>query len=162
MKKYSLLIGSLALIVIVLLAELVASHKSGSKEAGKPQWESVGSSVEEAPEEGVSVQDSLDIIDPVMDYEEYAPELPVTTVEALRRSNLMVDLPAGSESSFAEYVDAQIEPTLGYVKFNYELSGIPRSDDDKYYLFELKTYETSHGDNYIASVSNLDTALATL
>lgn len=153
MKKYSLLIGSLALIVIVSLAELIAFLAGGNHKAGNVSWESVEGAFEEETEEGTRVYDSLEIIDPVMDYEEYAPELPVTTVEALRRNNLLVDLPAGSENSFAEYVDVKIEPALGYVKFNYELNGIPRSDDDKYYLFEMKTYETSHGDNYIASVS---------
>ena len=146
MKKYCLLFASVILIVFTCLAELCV-YGSGKTASGKIDWENVEGF------EGENVRNSYKVFDPVMDYDEYAPELSATYIEAFKRQEAIMDLPAGSESSFATSVSCKIDGALGYIRFNYELPGIPKSDDDKYYLFELATYENSHGDSYIASVS---------
>ncbi len=62
-----------------------------------------------------------------------------------------VQLPSESVTSFATILSCRINPRTSNVKLQFSLPGIPASDDDKLYLFELSTYETSHGDNYIAT-----------
>lgn len=147
MKKNSLLITTFILIFFVCLAEVICFSSTHGNKDLMIEWE------EGDYPEGEKVFDSLDVFDPVMDYKEYAPAMSVSTREKVKRDALLVDLPAGSESSFATSTSCLIDGTLGYVKFSYSLPGIPKSDDDKFYLFELATYENSHADNYIASVS---------
>ncbi len=146
MKRFSLLISALILILFVCVMELALFNKYKPKPSDIT-WENVD------VEDTESVRSTFKAFDPVMDYTDYAPELSISTVESLKRSSRAVSLPEGSESSFATSVSCTIDGVLGYVKFNYDLPGIPESDDDKYYLFELATYENSHNDSYIASVS---------
>lgn len=62
-----------------------------------------------------------------------------------------VALPTENASSFAEINSCKINARTGNVKLQFSLPGLPESDDDKLYLFELATYETTHGSNYIAT-----------
>lgn len=62
-----------------------------------------------------------------------------------------VSLPDSGITSFAEIVSCKINSMTGNVKLQYKLpNGLPESDDDKLYLFEMATYETGHESNYIA------------
>jgi len=100
---------------------------------------------------GEKVTIALEDYDPVMQYDEAAANLSTETLEQISREAGKLDLSSGNERNFATSVSCKIDGTLGYVKFSYELPGIPNSDDDKLYLFELETYESSHGDTYIAT-----------
>ena len=68
-----------------------------------------------------------------------------------RNAASYVELPAENTSSFAEINACKINARTGNVKLQFTLPGLPESDDDKLYLFEMATYETSHGNNYIAT-----------
>jgi len=63
-----------------------------------------------------------------------------------------VDLPGSGATSVANITSCKINSRTGNVKLQYELpGGIPESDDDKLYLFELATYAKEHGSNFIAT-----------
>ncbi len=71
---------------------------------------------------------------------------------AEQNAKTYVDLPGSGTTSIANITSCKINSITGNVKLQYELpGGIPESDDDKLYLFELATYATEHGTNYIAT-----------
>ena len=62
-----------------------------------------------------------------------------------------VQLPGEAVSSFATVNSCKINARTGNVKLQFSMPGLPESDDDRLYLFEMATYETSHGSDYIAT-----------
>lgn len=64
------------------------------------------------------------------------------------------ELPAEERTSFLKIESCQInEENTAKVKIEYSVPYVPITDDDYYYLFEMETYETEHGDDYVDRVS---------
>ena len=61
-----------------------------------------------------------------------------------------VELPENT-STFAEITSCKINARTGNVKLQFSLPNLPESDDDKLYLFQLPTFETTHGTDYVAT-----------
>lgn len=62
-----------------------------------------------------------------------------------------IELPAENRTSFAAIESCKINARTGKVKVQFSMQGIPESDDDRLYLFELATYENDHGTDYIST-----------
>lgn len=79
-------------------------------------------------------------------------KIPVTAQMKLAEEEASyADIPTEGAGSFAQITSCKINARTGNVKLQFSLPKLPRSDDDRLYLFELATYETSHGDNYIST-----------
>lgn len=103
----------------------------------------------------------------VLEYAQYKAAIEMTTPEAVLGSKIpitaemkkekeeasYVDLPGEGVSQFASIQSCKINNRTGKVKLQFSMNGIPRTDDDKLYLFELATYEDAHADNYIATAN---------
>lgn len=156
MKKKLISVVFLAAVLVFVLAG--AKHKlnnnSGASEAGMPLFH--------VNNEQIPVVNTIS----VLDYTKKKASEEFTTPESVLGSQVAITsqmrleksaktyvaLPAEGTSSFAEITSCKINSRTGNVKLQYKLpSGLPESDDDKLYLFELATYEDSHGSNYIAS-----------
>lgn len=71
---------------------------------------------------------------------------------AEQNAKTYVSLPSSGVNTFADITSCKINSRTGNVKLQYKLpGGLPESDDDKLYLFELPTYATEHGAGYIAT-----------
>ena len=63
-------------------------------------------------------------------------------------------LPTEERTSFLTIDSCEIsEEDISKVKIEFSVPYVPITDDDYYYLFELATYETEHGDEYTDRVS---------
>lgn len=64
------------------------------------------------------------------------------------------ELPAEGRTSFLTIENCLINAeNTAKVNLDYSVPYVPISDDDYYYLFELSTYETEHGSEYVDKVS---------
>jgi len=64
------------------------------------------------------------------------------------------ELPVEGRTSFLTIESCLINTeNTAKVDLNYSVPYVPISDDDYYYLFELSTYETEHGGEYVDKVS---------
>lgn len=61
------------------------------------------------------------------------------------------DLPSEGRSSFSTIVSCKINAETSQVELQYTVPKIPKSDDNNLYIFELATYETSHGSEYLTT-----------
>lgn len=78
----------------------------------------------------------------------------IKTVEEVLMVLTQDELPSEGRSSFLTIADCRInEENTSKIKIEYEVPYVPVSDDDYYYLFELETYETEHGSEYVDRVS---------
>lgn len=64
------------------------------------------------------------------------------------------ELPVDGRTSFLTIENCLISTeNTDKVELNYSVPYVPVSDDDFYYLFELSTYETEHGSEYVDKVN---------
>lgn len=78
--------------------------------------------------------------------------LPITSeMDSRRKEDLYVTTSIENSSKFIDVKSCKINPRTNNVKLQFSMETIPESDDDKLYLFEMKTYENSHNSNYIAT-----------
>lgn len=64
------------------------------------------------------------------------------------------DLPEEGRTSFLTVTDCVISTeNTSKINIKYTVPYVPVSDDDYYYLFELDTYETEHGAEYVDRIS---------
>lgn len=64
------------------------------------------------------------------------------------------ELPTEGKSSFLSVTNCAIDvENTSKISIEYTVPYVPISDDDYYYLFELKTYETEHGTEYVDRIS---------
>lgn len=52
---------------------------------------------------------------------------------------------------FAKVKSCRINPRTKNIKLQFSMEEIPKSDDDRLYLFEMKTFEQGHDSNYIST-----------
>ncbi len=64
------------------------------------------------------------------------------------------ELPAEEKTSFLKIESCEISTeNTAKVKLELKVPYVPISDDDYYYLFELATYETEHGEEFVDKIS---------
>ena len=78
--------------------------------------------------------------------------LPVTEeVRQREEQKRYTELPQTGTENFATIISCKINARTNKVKLQFSMPGCPESDDDRLYLFELPTYATGHGTEYIAT-----------